>query len=120
MAKQRTLGKRRRRNTQYTRTKNKTKYFRKTRGGMRRSQSYPSLPVRNPPPPPPSPQSLPPQMPWLPYTLRRLPGQGILPVRNPQLIPPPPPPSPIPSPIPSAIPSSSIHIKGRDTRWPES
>ena len=33
MAKRRTLGKRRRRNPQYTRTKNKRKYFRKMRGG---------------------------------------------------------------------------------------
>ena len=120
MTKRRTLGKRRRRNTQYARTKNKTKYFRKTRGGMRRSAGYSSLPVRNPPPPPPSPQPLPPslQMPWSPYTLRRLPGQGRLPVRDPQLIPPPPP-SPIPLPIPLPIPSSSIHFKGRDTPWPE-
>jgi len=33
MTKRRTLGKRRRRNTQYTKTKNKRKYFRKMRGG---------------------------------------------------------------------------------------
>ena len=118
MAKRRTLGKRRRRNTQYTRTKNKTKYFRKMRGGvLRRSRSYSRLPVRNPPPPPPSPQPLPPpqQMPWSPYTLRRLPGQRMLPVRDPQLIPPPP-----PSPIPLPIPSPPIHFKGRDIGWPES
>jgi hypothetical protein len=127
MAKQRTLGKRRRRNTQYTRTKNKTKYFRKTRGGMRHSVGYSSLPVRNPPPPPPSPlpspQPLPPPQlpppppppPWSPYTLRRLPGYWRLPVRDPQLIPPPP-----PSPIPLPIPSSSFHPKGRDTPWHES
>ena len=52
MAKRRTLGKRRRRNTQYTRTKNKTKYFRKTRGGMLHNSPPP------PPPPPPMPRSL--------------------------------------------------------------
>ena len=51
MTKRRTLGKRRRRNTQYTRTKNKTKYFRKTRGGMLRNSPPP-------PPPPPMPRSL--------------------------------------------------------------
>jgi hypothetical protein len=69
MAKRRTLGKRRRRNTQYTRTKNKTKYFRKMRGGADDD---------TPPPPPPMPRTpytwpsqaprpaapLPPRLPW--------------------------------------------------------
>lgn len=105
MTKRRTLGKRRRRNTQYTRTKNKTKYFRKTRGGMLSNVPPPPLLLYPPPPlypplssyPPPPP---PPPMPRTPYTWPSPAPRSLLPQLR--------------------IPGQSLHFKGYDIKRPKS